>query len=95
MNLEKTVNILAIALLLALGAVALIVMQKTAESNAITTASVNKGSSKNTEVLQEVREMGTEIEKLQRDMKEIREAVKKEKRRRKKMLKKNKNMNNP
>jgi cell division protein FtsN len=87
MNLEKTVNIIAIVLLLALGAVALIVMQKTTESSTLATHEATRQSRKNSKVLKQVRELTSEIKVLRQDMKKIKKAVesadnkKKEKRR--------------
>ena len=75
MNLEKLVNVVAIVLLLALGGVALIVMQKTTESNSVSVDAVSKSARKNSKLLREVRQMNAELETLQRDMEEIKEAV--------------------
>jgi hypothetical protein len=78
MKLEKIVNIIAIVLLLALGATALIVMQKTTESNAISTNATVRQSKKQSRVVKELRLLNIELRNLQKDMAEIRERVRKQ-----------------
>jgi len=78
MKLDKVVNIVAIVLLLALGATALIVMQKTTESNAISTSAAVKQSKKQSRVVKELRLLNIELRNLQKDMAEIRERVRKQ-----------------
>ena len=80
MNLEKAVNMVAIVLLLALGAVALIVMQKTTESNAISTKATVTQSKKQSRVAKEVRLLTIELQNLQKDFAEIKKRAKQEKR---------------
>ena len=75
MKLEKIVNIIAIVLLLALGATALIVMQKTTESNAISTNATVRQSKKQSRVVKELRLLNIELRNLQKDMAEIRERA--------------------
>ena len=83
MNLEKTVNIIAIVLLLALGASALVVMQKTTESNALATHESTRQSKKNSKVLREMRLLKSELQVLKKDVKKIKRAVDNEKNKRK------------
>jgi|18_taG_2_1085343.scaffolds.fasta_scaffold00327_30 uncharacterized membrane protein len=78
MKLEKIVNIIAIVLLLALGATALIVMQKTTESNAISTNATVRQSKKQSRVVKELRLLNIELRNLQKDMAEIRERARKQ-----------------
>jgi len=78
MKLDKIVNIVAIVLLLALGAVALVVMQKTTESNAISTDATVRQSKKQSRVVKEIRLLNLEMRNLQKDIAEIRERVKKQ-----------------
>lgn len=75
MNLEKTVNIIAIVLLLGLACVALVVMQKTTESNAVTTSAALHQSKKRSRVAKEVRMLTLEMKNLQKDLEEIRKTV--------------------
>ena len=77
-NLEKTVNVAAIVLLLALAGVALVVMQKTTESNAVVAKQAAKQSKKKSKVAREVRLLSLELRNLQKDLAQIRELVKKE-----------------
>jgi uncharacterized protein YlxW (UPF0749 family) len=78
-KLEGVVNIVAIVLLLALGATALVVMQKTTESNAISTNATVRQSKKQSRVAKEVRLLNIEMRNLQKDVAEIRKRVKDQK----------------
>ena len=76
MNLEKTVNICAIVLLLGLAVCAMMVMQKTTESNAVTTEAALHLSKKESKVVKEVRLLTLELRSLQEDVDKLRQEMK-------------------
>ena len=80
MNLEKTVNICAIVLLLGLALCAMMVMQHTTESNAVTTEAALHLSKKESKVVKEVRLLTLELRNLQKDVENLRDEVKRKKR---------------
>lgn len=75
MNLEKTVNIVAIVMLLGLAACAMMVMQNTTESNAVTTEAALRLSKKESRVVKEVRLLTLELRNLQKDVDNLREEI--------------------
>jgi hypothetical protein len=75
-KLDGVINIIAIVLLLALGATALIVMQKTTESNAISTNATVRQSKKQSRVVKDIRLLNIEMRNLQKDIADIRKRVK-------------------
>ena len=83
LNLEKTVNICAIVLLLGLAVCAMMVMQKTTESNAVTTEAALHLSKKESKVVKEVRLLTLELRSLQKDVENLRDEVKKKRKRQK------------
>lgn len=74
-KLDGVVNIIAIVLLLSLGATALIVMQKTTESNSISTNATVRQSKKQARVVKEIRLLNLEMRNLQKDIADIRNRV--------------------
>lgn len=74
-KLDRVVNIIAIVLLLSLGATALIVMQKTTESNSISTNATVRQSKKQARVVKEIRLLNLEMRNLQKDIADIRNRV--------------------
>ncbi len=76
MNLEKTVNIIAIVLLLGLSLAALMVMQKTTESNVVTTQATVHHANKESLVAKEVRLLSLDVKSLQKDVAEIKKRTK-------------------
>lgn len=75
MNLEKTVNIVAIVMLLGLAACAMMVMQNTTESNAVTTEAALRLSKKESRVVKEVRLLTLELRNLQKDVDNLRGEI--------------------
>ena len=79
MSLEKIINLIAIVMLLMLASIALIVMQKTTESNAIVMEQATRKAKKRSKMYREVKLLGVEIENLQKDVSQIRKMVEEEK----------------
>ena len=80
MNLEKTVNIIAIVLLLGLAVCAMMVMQNTTESNVVTTKAAMHQAKKESAVAKEVRLLTLELRNLQKDVEGIKKRSRKQKR---------------
>jgi peptidoglycan hydrolase CwlO-like protein len=79
MKLVKVVDTIAIVLLLALVAVSFIIMQKTAESNAVTADIALIQAQNKKRVIIEVGLLTAEVKNLQKDIESLRNKLNKEK----------------
>ena len=75
MNLSKTVDTVAIVLLLALVGAGFMVMQKTAESNKVTADIALIQSQNKTRVIKEVGLLSAEMRNLQKDIDSLRTEI--------------------
>jgi len=75
LDLSKIVNITAIALLLCLVGVGFLVMDRTAESNAVTTRVANIQSREESHLVEEVRQLTSEFRNLQDNIDSIRDFI--------------------